>query len=113
MNVLREVFYRIEKKSYDKAAAHLRGYGRRRHASLAIEWWRHKQSPGPDDDSAFVSLQGFLIDRSHFRITRNDVARSIVGRQLNQNAPVLGHCQTHYGFVLCDINLRFADKEIR
>ena len=112
MNVLREVFYRIEKKSNHKAAPHLRSYGRRRRAALAIGWWRHKQSAWPNDNGALVSLQGFLIYGGHFRIARNDVARSIVGGQLNQHAAMLGHRQPHYGFVLRDINFGFADKEI-
>src|ERR1051326_9105547 len=105
MNVLREIFNGIKKERYDEPAPHLRGYGCRRRSGFVIwEWW-NKQRAWPDYDREFNSLQRFLIDGGHLGIARNDVARSVIGRQFNTDDAVLCHCQPHYCLIFRNVNL--------
>ena len=112
MNVLREVFYGIKEKCNYKAAAHLRSYGGRRCAGFMIRQRGNKQGPGPHNDGAFISFQRLLIDGGHLGIAGNDVARSVIGRQFNQDAAVLCHRQPHYCLIFRNVNLGITHQVI-
>jgi hypothetical protein len=113
MHVLREVFYGKKKKRNYEAAAHLRRHGGRRCAGSMIRKRRYKQSAWSHYDRALVSFQRLFVNRSHLRIAGDDVTRTVIGRQLDEHAAMLGHRESDDCLILRNVNFCIANEEIR
>ena len=91
MNVLREVFHGIEQKVTTRplricavtVAAGVR--------ALTLRGGGTNCVPGRTTIARLFRSSAFSINGRHFRIAGNDVARTIIGRNFDQYAAMLGH----------------------